>query len=238
MPRKRKRGYRGENGQDTVEDESDELDSVNQSTDTPDESVEEVNQPVTSEEPLTVDDHKDPVLYESEPFNPPGRGMVQSIKVHRDFVEVSPVSVPEPEKGFVPVKSIQTDLISYVEAMDPKKSVNPAEGGRWQYSLFNSLITVLNNKDQTKFNQEWNTVLGEFVKHQNGVFGENFVFRFPAEWTGTPNQFTTFRRLVTLIISTANPQTRTKALAQINLDLVTRFMSENQKTRLINFYGA
>lgn len=135
------------------------------------------------------------------------------------------------------VKSTQVDLISYIEAMDPKKPINPKEGGRWQYSLFTIIRNTLNTDDQELFNQLWNSILIEAYKQKDAVFSENFVFRFPAEWPGTSNEYTSFRRLITLINMSANPQTRRQEVANLNIQKVTEFLTQAQHAKIVNFYG-
>lgn len=141
------------------------------------------------------------------------------------------------QQGSNLMKSTQVDLISYIEAMDPKKPINPKEGGRWQYSLFTIIRNTLNTEDQELFNQLWNSILIEAYKQKDAVFSENFVFRFPAEWPGTSNEYTSFRRLITLINMSANPQTRRQEVANLNIQKVTEFLSQAQHAKIVNFYG-
>lgn len=162
-------------------------------------------------------------------------------------VKETPVEITQPVKaestvqpkseGYKPVYKIELELNNYAEAMDPKKPINPEEGGRWQYSLFSVLKSILNSANQEEFNKEWNTVLGYFNKNKDGLFNEKFIFRFPEQWTGSSTEFTMFRRLVFTIIQTANPKNRKKALSEINMSLVTEGMTEPQKNKLLAYYG-
>ena len=142
------------------------------------------------------------------------------------------------EERFTPVYKVELDLIGYAEAMDSKKAVVPEEGGRWQYSLFTSIKSVLNTADQNQFNKEWATILNFFHKNKNGIFNEKFLFRFAEHWTGSTTEYTTARRLLFTLIQTADPETRRTALASIKLDMVTESLTEAQRVKLLNFYGA
>lgn len=153
------------------------------------------------------------------------------------IVDAAPL-VHNKKEGFTPVLKVQLDLTNYAEAMDKKKSIVPQEGGKWQYSLFTTLKDVLNAKDQAAFNSEWNTALMFFHKEKDGIFNENFLFRFPAEWPGSATEFTLFRRLVYMMIQTANPKTRKAELGVVNLELVVEGLNQNQRTKLLNFYEA
>lgn len=162
---------------------------------------------------------------------------------------VHQVSTPSPEKkvpsqpstqkseGFTPVFKIELDLNNYAEAMDKTKAINPEEGGRWQYSLFNTIKSILNAADQETFNKEWTTLLNYFNKNKDGIFNENFIFRFPQNWPGSPQEFTMHRRIVYTLIQTANPKTRNKTIADINMAMVTEGMTQAQRNRLNAFYN-
>jgi len=147
------------------------------------------------------------------------------------------VTIQPAKEGFKPVFKIELELTSYAEAMDKAKAIDPEEGGRWQYSLFTTIRNTLNNKSQEEFNKEWNTMLLFFNKNKASIFNENFMFRFPEQWPGSANEFTIFRRIVYTIIQTADPKARKKAIAEINLDMVTTGLTEAQRSNLLNFYG-
>ena len=146
----------------------------------------------------------------------------------------APVSTTE--EGFKPVYKVQLDLANYAEAMDRKKSIVPEEGGKWQYSLFTTIKNVLSTKDQEQFNKEWNTALVFFHQNKDGIFNENFLFRFPEQWPGSSTEFTAFRRIAYVMIQTADAKARRKALQDINMELVVQGLKEDQRTRLLNFY--
>ena len=170
-------------------------------------------------------------------------------KQNKETQVVHKVSTPSPDKkvshqsstqkpeGFTPVFKIELDLNIYAEAMAKTKAINPEEGGRWQYSLFNTIKSILNAPDQETFNKEWNTVLNYFNKNKDGIFNENFIFRFPQNWPGSPQEFTMHRRIVYTLIQTANPKTRNKTIAEINMSMVTEGMTEKQRNHLNAFYN-
>lgn len=142
----------------------------------------------------------------------------------------------QPQKGFKPVYKVELELIGYTEAMDKAKPMVPADGGKWQYSLFKAIKSIFLAKSQEDFNNEFNTVLSFFNKNKDGIFNEKFIFRFPENWPGSQAEYTQNRRLVYLIIQTADPKGRKKALDQINMEMVAEGMTEAQKNYLYNFY--
>lgn len=166
--------------------------------------------------------------------------VTETVEVQESEVAEEPVSGATPvttQEGFTPVYKVELELSQYAEAMSKQKVINLEEGGRWQYSLFTNIRAVLNVSTQEKFNKEWSTILNFFNKNKDGIFNERFIFRFPEYWPGSAIEFVTFRRLVFVILETANAQTRKKKIADINLELVTENLTEAQKTRLVNFYG-
>lgn len=156
----------------------------------------------------------------------------------KEVVKTPAPAVKTQQEGFTPVMKVQRDLVNYAEAMDNKKSIVPEEGGKWQYSLFSTIKEVLNAKDQEQFNREFNTALQFFHQNKDGIFNENFLFRFPEQWPGSSNEFTSFRRIVYVMIQTANAKTRKAELKHVNLELVVEGLSQAQRTKLLNFYEA
>lgn len=163
-------------------------------------------------------------------------------KVTKEPQAVEPTAVSstnlnkQQTKGFTPVHKIELELISYNEAMKRGKAIVPQEGGKWQYSLFNTIKSVFSAKTQEEFNAEFNTILNFFNKNKDGIFNEKFIFRFPQHWPGSDNEYSLARRLIYLIIQTADPSKRKKALDSINLESVTNGLTEDQKQKLFSFY--
>lgn len=141
------------------------------------------------------------------------------------------------KEGFAPVYKVELELTQYAEHMDRTKTIDPVEGGKWQYSLFTLVKSILNADNQEVFNKEWATLLNFFNKNKEGIFNDNFIFRFPEQWPGSATEFTQFRRLIYTAIHTADPKTRKKNLAEIAIETVAEGMNQNQRNKLISFYG-
>lgn len=189
----------------------------------PAEDIEEVETGTTTEEVVGTTKEEQPVVTETVITAP----------------AQDPVAEPtrKDKKGFTPVYKVELNLVGYAEAMDISKPIDPEEGGKWQYNLYHTIKNVINADNQADFNQEWTTILQFFFKNKDGIFNENYIYRFPHYWTGSASEFTSFRRIVYLIIATADPATRRKELASIKLDVVTEGLTEAQRNKLINFYA-
>lgn len=157
-------------------------------------------------------------------------------EVAKPAAEQPKASATQSQKGFKPVYKVELELTGYAEAMDKKNTVVPEQGGKWQYSLFKAIKSCFAAKSQEDFNNEFNTILSFFNKNKDGIFNEKFIFRFPENWPGSPTEYTQNRRLVYLIIQTADAKARKKALEQINMEMVAEGMTEAQKQMLFNFY--
>ena len=152
-------------------------------------------------------------------------------------VEVKSAPVIQSEKGFKPVYKIEANLIGYSEAMAIGKPITPEEGGKWQYSLYKTILGILNNQNAEEFKAEMQTLLQYFFQNKDNIFNEKFIYRFPAQWPGSQTEFNLYRRVVFVLIQTANPKTRSKEAGKLNLEKVSEGMTEDQKNKFINFFS-
>ena len=135
------------------------------------------------------------------------------------------------------MRNIEAQLNNYAAAMDPKQPTTQEDQGRWSYTLFQLIRSTLVSTPEESFRAEWAAILGYFQKNAENIFNENFLFRAPHHWPGSDAEFTTFRRVAYVLIETANPQTRQKALARLNLERATDGLPEVGRNRLLSFYG-
>jgi len=198
-----------------------------------DETVEAI---VDNSEKIEDVAEKDITSAQSNQFEQQILQIEQQQQSNEDNVVSNTTSPTNQQEGFIPVYKVELELTGYADAMDKNKSIVPEEGGKWQYSLFNTIKSIFNAKDQEEFNKEFNTILNFFNKNKNGIFNEKFIYRFPANWVGSSTEFTFFRRIVYLIIQTADPKDRKKVVEHINLETVVEGLSEAQKQKLFNFY--
>lgn len=152
---------------------------------------------------------------------------------------IQPIKENKVDNSKVPhlVNQVNMELGNYLEVMQVGKSVTPEIGATWQYSLFTTFKTVLNASSQEEFNASWNSLLAFFFDNSKEVFNENFIYRFPEHWVGSGSEFTIFRRLVHVALSTCNTKQRRKALADLDLEKATEGLTEDQKNKLLTFYS-
>lgn len=201
---------------------------------TKDEKMEDTNVVVTEKNEEAVSDE----VVETKEVVSAAPAVVEAVQTKTEEVKEEPKDVKRQAKeGFKPVFKIENSLASYAEAMDRKNSIVPEEGGRWQYSLYTTIKSILNTTNSEDFTKEWSTLLHFFNKNKDGIFNENFIFRFPEQWPGSTTEFTIFRRIVYMVIQTADPKERKKALASINMAMVVEGLNEDAKNKIFSFYG-
>lgn len=133
----------------------------------------------------------------------------------------------------VPMLQVQTDLTALAQAINPKQPVQ----ARWQYTLFNLFKGVLQTQDNSEFYQQWNAILNFYESAKGTAFSDMYILRFSDEWPGSDSEFSLFRRLVSVMSQTSNPQTRRKSATMINFSRATEGLGEDAGNRLIGFYA-
>lgn len=186
-----------------------------------------VDEPVASAEEVV----QEPAVQEPAVAAAPAIEVVQKTTA----VSVSSNSTTQDQSRIM--KSIERDLVSYMEAVDPSKPVTLEFGASWQNSLFVTIRRVINNQDPAVFRTEWSTLLAFFHKHQEQLFNENFMFRFQAGWKGSAVDFKMFRHLVYLAIRTADPKTRKSAVHDCNLGKIVEGLPATASSNLVSFYS-
>lgn len=138
--------------------------------------------------------------------------------------------------GDVSVYKVKSEIDSYAASMDPKQPIVPADGGKLQYHLYTVIKSIFDAATQEEFNNEFNTLLKSVKEYKDAAFSENFVYRFPEHWAGSPAEFNFHRRMLHFIIQTADVSTRAANVKNIDMGLVTLGLTEEQKGKLFTFY--
>lgn len=166
-------------------------------------------------------------------FDPPKKEVATPVPAPAAAVQKAPVS-PEILRA---VKALEMELVSYHEAMLPKKPIVPETGGIWQASLYATLTRVLDVADPESFKEQWRAILGYFHKYRGELFNSENMYRFASTWRGSPRDFKTYRQLVFLLIETADPKTRQANVRSIVLDRITIGLKPQGVVNLLNFYA-
>lgn len=132
------------------------------------------------------------------------------------------------------VSAIEQSLLAYSSALKPTSTsemlCKAGEG------FFKVLRKVLATNDPEQFRREWTTILN-FVNKHRAEFREDLVFSGPAHWSGSEVEYTVFRRLVYLVIATAEPAKRRDLSKTINPAQLSMGMSAVESENLNSYYG-
>jgi len=143
----------------------------------------------------------------------------------------------------VPVQSSNIDLNvthmleQYFNEMKPGKPIQGDIGGKLQYGLWLNIKNILATSDKISFSVKFNTLLSFANKHRTGLFSENYLFRFPEHWVGSDAEFTSFRHILHVIISTCDNSNRVNGLKEINMEKALEGFNEQEKSNIISFYN-
>lgn len=164
----------------------------------------------------------------------------QELKEKIEVIHSSLVSqeLKEEKKEFVvDMKDyVSTTLLSYYENMNAKKPVSNDDAARWNYSLYNLFMEVL-NKPLEEFKKDWKTILKFFDQYASDCFNHGMLYRAPFSWPGTDKEFSIYKTLAFICVETAKPETRSQAVKEMkNLENRLSDLSEEQKSKLISFY--
>jgi len=149
--------------------------------------------------------------------------------------QVSQQQVQQPKQQVQEDQAILFELNNYLNTVKPGAVVTKEEGGRWNYTIYNLLLGILNAQDQVTFNLKWNTVL-RFYNRNKDILTGYVVTRYPNQWPGSSAEFVNYRRIIFLVTETADPQKRKDALKTIHLDTLFSGMTQAQSAKLIAFY--
>lgn len=150
-----------------------------------------------------------------------------------------PIVLPQPKPVLSTSKvtnttELERSLVSYVDSITKEKDA--AKLGKIQISFFNLLRKSL-GKPTGEFRTDWNLILKIARNNANGAFSELELFKGASGWTGSENEYMIFRRLCFIITLTMHPNTRTKNIESVNLNMVVNGLTQQERTNLLNFYG-
>jgi len=141
--------------------------------------------------------------------------------------------------GTVEQRAVIANFDDYLKTMALGIPIDPNDGVKKQFLLWNTIEMVLNRVSFGEFDTLWKIVLGYFHAHENGALHERAVYRFPEAWLYGQAELDTFHKMINLIKLTANPNARHSGLKQLdfNRTVADPLLSEDAKARLAVFYG-
>lgn len=140
-------------------------------------------------------------------------------------------------EGTVAQQNLVAAIERYMDNMKPGKPIAPENGARQQFSLFKIIQGVVNNTSQEEFKKLWAVILAFFNEYKEGVFSDRYIFRFAEYWHHDPKDLAAFQRIINLIKITADPETRSVGLKQVDLTrTLEEGFSEEGRQKVVGFY--
>lgn len=140
-------------------------------------------------------------------------------------------------------KTIVYNLKDYIAEMKPGRPMTPEKGVKHQVKLYRTLEMLFNNAADEDFQRIMPVLLGLFYKlgdesKESGVFGIQYVFRFP-EYINLPsNEREAFSRWLNMLVNTANPHVRSESVKTLNWNYTLAYaLTDDARSRLQAFYG-
>lgn len=131
--------------------------------------------------------------------------------------------------------TLMGELDGYAKAMAPGIPMSSEEGAKWQKRL-NDRIWKLLRLNGPDFWTGWEALLKFALREREGVFHNQYPFRFPEYLALSPKDTQNFHRLILLIQRTCNPKTRAAQLAQLNMITLTKDLPGSVGDKLRAFY--
>lgn len=134
-------------------------------------------------------------------------------------------------------KIIVNTIKEYIVKMKPGKPIAQKEGILQQVGFYNALLSAINNLE-ADFRPTMQAILALLHAHKDGAFKETHVFRFVEHIPLSTDHRFGFRKIITLLKTLANPQTRQQLVHQIHFENVTKYgLNERGRTKLAAFFG-
>lgn len=130
-----------------------------------------------------------------------------------------------------------SSIEQYISDMAPRKPVTQTSIDMNQVKLYRAIQMCINNLD-SEFKEIYTKILSMFEEHKGGAFRETHVFRGADTMPLPEDDRKAFHRLINLLKVTANPQSRSIALKQVDLQASTQYgITEVGRNRILAFYN-
>jgi hypothetical protein len=132
---------------------------------------------------------------------------------------------------------IVNTIKEYIVKMKPGKPIAQKDGILQQVGFYNALLSAINNLEGD-FRPTMQAILALLHHHREGAFKETHVFRFVEHIPLSTDHRFGFRKIITLLKTLANPQTRQQLVHQIHFENITKYgLSERGRVKLAAFFG-
>ena len=140
------------------------------------------------------------------------------------------------ESGSVGEKTIVNYFTAYIDAMKPGKPQEPKKGASSQQTLWRGILTVLGNEED--FVKSFPLMISYVREHQDGVFADQYVFRFAEEMTIGKDQITAYHTVMTILKIAAGLKNKTDMKKHVDLNRgITPIFKDTTRQQIINYFS-
>lgn len=143
-----------------------------------------------------------------------------------------------PESSELPdnLASLEHNLKRFEERLSRRTSIPVDEVAKQMNGLYSLLVNTINaNKSIRDFTTEWSFICSFFKQHQNEGLSVARLYRGVTMWPRSQDDYLHFQSLINLIYVTNN-EDRKNLEKQVNLNKVTKGLTEGGRGRILSFY--
>jgi hypothetical protein len=132
--------------------------------------------------------------------------------------------------------SLEHNLKRFEKRLSRRTSIPVDEVAKQMNGLYSLLVNAINaNKSIRDFTAEWSFICSFFKKHQTEGFSVARLYRGVTMWPRSQDDYLHFQSLINLIYVTNN-EDRKNLEKQVNLNKVTKGLTEGGRGRILSFY--
>lgn len=132
--------------------------------------------------------------------------------------------------------SLRHNLRRFEERLSRRTSIPVDEVAKQMNGLYSLLVNTINaNKSIRDFTAEWSFICSFFKEHQTEGFSVARLYRGVTMWPRSQDDYLHFQSLINLIYVTNN-EDRKNLEKQVNLNKVTKGLTEGGRGRILSFY--
>jgi hypothetical protein len=206
----------------------------------------EVQTPKVAEPPVAKQTQKvAPKIATAAPKIAPAKAAAQAADVRKTQTEVKPTdfesyleSIRTGESKVA--RALLSAMEDYSSKMAPRLPVTGDAGARIQHSFWKNIVTAIRSSEHGEFPKIWNLLL-RYIHNagEKSAFGDRYVYRFAEYWQYNQTELDAYQRILNLVKTTANSETRQAKLKEVDLvRSLSLYFTEEDRQRIIQFYTA
>jgi hypothetical protein len=135
-----------------------------------------------------------------------------------------------PEEG-----QVIAQIKEYIHEMAPGRALTTAKAVQQHQRLYRAIVRAIEHLDN--FESCFRKINKLVLEHQNGVFHEDYAFRFLKDLTMSDRDVKQYIGLIHVLRTLSDPKSRSVTLNHVDLSSALSSLSEMGRQRVMVFYG-